>query len=427
MRFNREIFALLFLLLIFVIGGLLLTGRDESKSRQVGPEIVPDPSVYNDRASGSEGCFEWVGKLGYRADVWRRRWSALADSGAAVLLVIDPQTESDMSALTGSSDGGSSADAPADTVLRPRDAADLLAWLRAGHTAVLMASRLPSGHTAGESGGKDTFADALDLIVETASPAGRTEFGPLQPTPDTRQVLSLYSDADARLRRKSADGIALFGDDAGPFVLSIPVGAGRLVAIADSRFASNADLPRAENAAFLANVLSRAAPPGATVLFDEYHHGDVNDAAGVSLWGALGRPLQLALIQAMLALIVLGAVVAVRFGTPIPLGRGLTRTSAEYVTSLAGLYQRAQASSTALETLYRQFLRDLAARLSLAPDVNLEHLADVAARRGGVDKAALRRLLATCERRLDDGKVTEPELLDLARQMERIRKDIGIA
>ena len=54
-------------------------------------------------------------------------------------------------------------------------------------------------------------------------------------------------------------------------------------------------------------------------------------------------------------------------------------------------------------------------------------MADVAARRGGLDKAALRRLLATCEQRLDDGKVTEPELLDLARQMERIRKEIGIA
>ncbi len=240
-------------------------------------------------------------------------------------------------------------------------------------------------------------------------------------------MLSLYSDADARLRRKAADGIALFGDAAGPFVLSVPVGAGRLVAIADSGFASNANLARAENAMFLANVLARAARPGAAVLFDEYHHGDVGAAADVSLWGALGRPLQLALIQAALALLLLGAVVAVRFGSPVPLGRGRTRTTAEYVTSLAGLYQRAQASSTALETLYRQFLRDLTARMALAPDANLEQLADVTSRRGGLDKAALRRLLATCEQRLDDGKVTEAELLDLARRMERIRKDIGIA
>ena len=311
-------------------------------------------------------------------------------------------------------------------MLNAADAESLRKWLRAGHTAVLMASRLPSNHGSGSPGEEDTFGDALDLIGESASPAGRTEFGPLQPTPDTQGVLSLHSGADARWKRQAGDGLALFGDRAGPLALSVPVGRGRLVAIADAGFASNANLPRSENAAFLANVLGRAARPGAVVLFDEYHHGDAELAAGTTIWTALGRPLQLALIQIGLAGIVLIAVLAVRFGRPVPLSRGQVRTSTEYVTSLAGLYRRARASTAALETLYRQFLRDLAARLALAPDVNLERLADVAARRGGLDKSTLRRLLATCEQRLDDGKVTEPELLDLARQMDGIRKDIGI-
>ena len=110
MRFNREIFALLFLLLVFVGGGLLLTGRDESKSRQVGKEKTPDPSVYNDRASGSRGCFEWVGKLGYRPQVWRQDWGR-SGHAAAVLFVIDPQADSERGALTG---GGE------DRTTRPR-------------------------------------------------------------------------------------------------------------------------------------------------------------------------------------------------------------------------------------------------------------------------------------------------------------------
>ncbi len=63
-----------------------------------------------------------------------------------------------------------------------------------------------------------------------------------------------------------------------------------------------------------------------------------------------------------------------------------------------------EASGTALETLYRQFLRDVCGRLALPPDVNLERLAEVAARRGQTDKERLRRLLATCELRLDAGK-----------------------
>src|SRR5579875_3795036 len=102
MRFNREIFALLVLLLVFVGGGILLTGRDESKSRLVGKETNPDPSVFNDRSSGCRGCFEWVGKLGYHPKVLREDWSTLAASGAAVLMVIDPQADPGAGALTGS-------------------------------------------------------------------------------------------------------------------------------------------------------------------------------------------------------------------------------------------------------------------------------------------------------------------------------------
>lgn len=425
MRVNREILALIFLLLVFAAGGLLLTGGDSTKSHIAGPEAVRDPSIYNDRASGSKGCFEWVGKLGYTATPWRENWSKLAEAKASVLLIIDPETKPPMLTLTGM--GSGSRDTADSEVLAPADAKSLLAWVRSGHTAILMKSRLPTGRIAGEKAGPDTFGDALDLLAESSSSSGRTEFSPLQPTRDTVDVLSVHSRADARLRRGSPDGIALFGDAAGPLVLSIPIGSGRLVAIADSWFASNANLPRSENAAFLANVLATAARPGATVLFDEYHHGYADLSAQTNLWTAIGRPLQLALIQCAIALAVLAAVLSSRFGNPVPLGRGMVRTSTEYVTSLAGLYRRAQASPAALETLYRSFLRDISARLALPPDVSLERLAETASRQSGVDKAALRRLLATCEQRLDSGKVGESELLDLARQMESVRKDIGIA
>ena len=102
MRFNRDIFALVVLLLVFIGGGLLLGGRDETKSRQVGKELSPDSSVYNDRASGSRGCFEWTEKLGYRPVVWRQGWERLGDSGGSVLLIIDPRVQDDFSTLTSS-------------------------------------------------------------------------------------------------------------------------------------------------------------------------------------------------------------------------------------------------------------------------------------------------------------------------------------
>ncbi len=425
MRLNRDILAVCVLLLIFVVVGVALSGRDNGPSHLVGREEHPDPSVFNDRASGTKGLFDWVGALGDHAVVWRQGWGTLVQSQASLLVVSDPRAEADASPLTGDEDDS---DAHADkSILSAPDAASLLSWLRAGHTALLMASRLPTGHVAGRKGGPATFGDALDLTVNTAIHAGRAEYGPLQPVPQTRGIISLHSEAGSRLRRTAPDGLALFGDADGPFVLSIPVGKGHLVAIADSEFASNRNLPRAENAVFLAHVLAQAVPPGGTVLFDEYHHGDIALASGATLWTALGRPAQLAFTQALLALLLVAGVVAVRFGQPVPLGRGQSRTSVEYVASLAGLYRRAKASPAALETIYRQFLRDLSARLALAPNVNLEQLSEVAARHGGVDKEALRRLLATCEQRLDSGAVSEPELLDLTRQMEAVRKDLGLA
>lgn len=431
MRVSRDTAAIGILLLVFIGGGLLLGGRDETKSRLAGPELRPDPSVFNDRASGSRGCLEWTRALGYHPVVWRQNWQRLPQSGGQVLMVIAPRAGAAFSPLTGGEEDRAAVRRD-PTVLQADDARALLQWLRAGHTAIVMASRLPTGHTAGETraagaGGSDTFADALDLSADTATEGGRTEFGPLQPVPETAGILSVHSASDARLRRHAPDAIALFGDNAGPLALSVPVGRGRLVAIADGRFASNAGLPRSENALFLAHVLAQGARPGATVLFDEYHHGDALLASDATLWTALGRPLQLAFIQGALALLVVMGALAVRFGTPRLLAEGQRRASVEYVDSLAGLYRRAQASPVALEAVYRQFLRDLTGSLALAPDVSLERLANVAARRGHGDKEALRRLLASCEQALDAGKVSEQDLLALTRQMETTRKDMGLA
>ena len=427
MRRSRDLVAILLLIALFLAGGLLLGGRGAAPARTAGAEAAPDPSITNDRASGTKGAFEWTEQLGYQPVPWRQSWSRLSPTETGVLLVIDPEIEESFVALTGT--GGEDSER---TALTARDAAALRRWLASGqgHTAILLASRLPSGRSGPKPspGDQDTFGDALDLIVEAASPESRrTEFAPLQPLTDTEGMLSLHSESGARITRERPDGLALFGDGSGPLALEIPVGRGRLVAVADSRLFSNDTLAKSENAMFLTNLLAHYGHPHGSVLFDEYHHGDVAANSGGSVWESLGRPLQLAFIQFLLAALCLMVLLGGRFGPPVPLVRNMTRTSAEYVTSLASLYRRAEASGTALETLYRQFLRDVCGRLALAPDVNLERLAEVAARRGQIKKDRFRRLLATCELRLDQGKVTEAELLDLTRQMESIRKELGIA
>ncbi len=425
MRNSRDLIAVLLLLALFIAGGLLLGGRGPSAARLPGPESTPNPSYANDRASGSRGAFVWTQALGYEPVPWRQSWSRLSPAETGVLLIIDPSINQSLVTLTGL--GGQNN----DQQLTARDASRLRRWLNsgAGHTAILLSSRIGSGQSSAKpsSDASASFGDALDLIVESAAPdTGRTEFAPLQPVTDTQGILSVHSESDSRIKRTRSDGLAIFGDNAGPLALEIPVGRGRLIAVADGALLSNSQLPRSENAVFLANLLAHYGQPGGRVLFDEYHHGDVSGADG-SVWEDLGRPLQLALIQLCFAALGLIALLAVRFGPPVPLVRSVARSSADYVSSLASLYRRAGASQTALETLYRQFLRDICGRLALPPDVDLERLAAVAARRGQIDKERLRRLLATCELRLDAGKVSESDLLDLTRQMESIRKEIGIA
>ncbi len=426
MRSSRDLIAVLLLLALFVAAALLLGGRGTGATRLPGPEAVPDPSYTNDRASGSRGAFLWAQALGYKPAPWRQSWSELSPSEPGILLIIAPSVQTSFVTLTGA--GGRSG---GKTDLTSQDAVRLRRWLGSGpgHTAILLSSRLESGQSGPQASSDDSasFGDALDLVAESASPdTGRAEFAPLQPITDTQGILSIHSESGSRLKRVRADSLAIFGDSAGPLALEIPVGSGRLIAIADDGLFSNSQLPRSENAVFLANLLTHYGHPGGRVLFDEYHHGDVSSTES-SVWGNLGTPLQLALIQLFFAALGLGVLLAVRFGPPVPLVRGAARSSSDYVTSLASLYRRAGASRAALETLYRQFLRDICGRLALPPDVDLERLAAVAARRGQIDKERLRRLLATCELRLDAGKISEAELLDLTQQMESIRKEIGIA
>jgi hypothetical protein len=432
---SKDVIGVAALLVLFVLAVLILTGTGHGGGTVVGAEQTLDPSIYNDRASGSRGLFEWCQKLGYRSVVWRRDWSSLPSS-AAVLVCAAPRWSS-RPGIVGLSPGNTQYQDGVGA-LTPADAVGIKEWLSQGHTLLLMSSQLPENHLADIASGSDdestesmTFSDILGVGTQSAI-AARRDFTPVQPGALTQNVSSVHFSGvtGASLVRAKHDYVVLFGALADnpsrdePVAIQFSLGKGSVVVISDSYFASNSNLPRADNAAFLAAVLRYSAPGGATVLFDEFHHGDTSGDR--DLWGALGQPLKLGLLQLAIAMIVLAIALGARFGVPTPLGRNRAHTSGEYVTSLAGLYRSAGATAPALETIYRQFLRDLCARLALPPDISLQQLAEAAARRGKLDRNALRQLLSLCEQHLDQRQVSEGELLELVRQMERFRKQLGI-
>ena len=431
MKVSRELIGVLVLVCLFIVLSLSFAGKSVDQSSRQAVDDLPgkasvDSSYSNSRSSGSLGAFSLTRRLGYRPIVWRHGWKDLAGSGSKTLLVINPGFDSNVGFLSGSS--GQPTDQT--TTLTAADWTTLQSWLKLGNNAILLTSDLSSSYgsqSGQQAAGSTAFGDAAGLEVNSAIPSGRRSFSPSLPGPYTSGIMRLYSDSDARVRQSVPNGVALFTDSAGALAICKPIGAGRLIVVADAQLFSNENLGHSDNSVFFANLLGQSSGSGGIVLFDEYHHGDAVADSGATMWTVLGRPLQLAIIQGSVALLALLAVLAMRFGKPISLTQGQIRHTGEYVTSLAALNRRAGATAVALETIYRQFLRDLCSRLGISPDTRLDVLARTAGKRTIVSESALRNLLVLCEQRLDEGRLPEPELLELVRQMEQIRKDVGIA
>ncbi len=451
----------------------------------VSLEYFKDPSVNNDRGSGSKGLFDWTRKLGYKPQVWRHDFNKLPND-ADVLICIAPNAPPiDLSATapaSRSTEDTPSDDQPKQNLLTGAEGTAVEKWLSKGHTLILAASSLPTlSQTEALSSAKDkssgdddqtTFASELGIDMQSAlKDDTKRDFAPLQPGKWTNGVVSIRIHGGSRLKRDFDDGVVLMGDYAHipgspaipakpavtykvahpkmpggpktvtvaaiparpgkpasllpqPVVMIVSVGSGRLIAISDDFFFCNNNLCRSNNATLTYNLIANSAKPGATILFDEYHRDYGGQAA--SFWDALGRPVQFASLQLALFLIVALLVLSPRLGRVTPLEGADVRTSAEYVTSLAGLYQNAEATKTALETVYRQFLREFCQRFGVPPSVTLDTLADIAARRGRVNGADMRKVLIACERALESKQLSERDLIALVRALERFRKELGI-
>lgn len=418
--------GILVLVIIFVVAGMILSVNDTGEGRPIGSESVPDPSITNDRASGMRGLFELSAKLGYKVDVNRDDWRRLPKD-ASLLIVAAPQTRQE------------STDSSAAGVLNGRDAKALLKWLSTGRTALIMAGDVPAPRSVGQPPSKlpgGDFGDEAGFTIGDALSGDRASsaLAPLQPVPLVRGVNLIEAHGGQRIKRLTGGGVDLFGHAPrrrarGPvggdaLVSVIAVGSGRMIVVADGYFACNRNLIRADNAVFLTNILADSVASGQKVLFDEYHHGDIS--SGNTIWDALGLPAQSAIAQFVLAALIMAIVLVPRFGTPRPVQSKEHRNTGEYVSSLASLYRGARATAPALELIYRQFLRDLCHRLSVPTDLSLAALADAAGRRSHVNAGDLKKLLGRCERCIETQSVTENELLDLVRHMERFRKELGI-
>ncbi|MCX7792599.1 MAG: DUF4350 domain-containing protein, partial [Chloroflexaceae bacterium] len=293
----------------------------------LGPgRAVSVPGVgASSHASGPQGAlalYRWIDALGY--DVRRLQYLErfAPDPEAAMLIVLGPGERYTLD-----------------------EAAAVAEWVEAGGILVLADDR------PGQLAGAAPLLRAFDLELFAPPPDQLLEPAPvLQPVFGVPPARVVVAGATTALRTTRADAVPLVGASAAPLVLGLPYGAGYVFASAALHPFTNSGLGEGDNAAMVLNMLRRA-PPGARVVFDEYHHGFISQP---SLRGLLlGTPWGWAILYTALMLAAYLALTGRRFGRPAPLREETARrSSAESLESPDGLLPRV-GRRDALQAHYR--------------------------------------------------------------------------
>jgi hypothetical protein len=201
-------------------------------------------------------------------------------------------------------------------------------------------------------------------------------------------------------------------------LLGLRHGAGYIYLSSASYPFTNEGLRDERHAALVLNLLRRV-PEGGRILFDEYHHGfyEPPSLLGTIVSNAWGWGLLYALGIGAVYLLLSGR----RFGRPVPLREETRRrSSAEYIESMADLFQRGGKRSFVLRHYHDSLKRHLARPYGISP-----HLDDAAFVRelaryrqlSEEDQERLRTLLARMRRE----QIGEDELLRLIAEADAAR------
>jgi hypothetical protein len=305
--------------------------------------------------------YEWARAMGYDAQRLEYRDFALAEEDSALVLL-----------------------SPSAPVSRA-EARKTLAWVARGGTLIL-------ADDTSAFGARNALLDELLVDVEVYSSTTTIErAAPLQPALDRPPV----GEADVRATRylvpRRDDLAPLLGAPDALLVAGMRHGQGYVYLSATARPFTNEGLKDDANAALALNMLRRV-PAGGRVLFDEIHHGYVTPpTAGSALTSG---PWGWAALYAAAAVALYLALGGRRFGRPLPLVEETARrSSAEYVESMADLFQRGGKRAYILSHYHAALKRRLAKSYGVNPQLDDAAFVRELARARELDEPALLALL----------------------------------
>ena len=224
----------------------------------------------------------------------------------------------------------------------------------------------------------------------------------------------------------------LFKDPSGAVAIAKSYGKGRVVLIANTLFASNNGIGKADNAVFFFN-LAKAGNRTQTgaVAFDEYHQGIgfAEDATGPGkrIVALLPTPMKWISVLSIILCIVLASGTASRH-QQAALQRDPPRHAVDHVRSLARLYEKSNAYGLALRPIYATLIHDLRHRLAVLPSETEEQLLAMAAvsEQFAAHMELLRNIVGKCSNVGAAVSLTSTQLIEISALIDQFRRDTGL-
>jgi hypothetical protein len=372
---RRDVIILIALFAILVVFTILGPGQSQEES------FSSLPTTHSSQPGGALALLRWLQDMGYAAE--RLEYTAFElEADTEALFILNPSRP-----------------------INRTDAQRVLEWVEQGGTLVLVDDQSQLFAASNQ------LLQSLDIDIERYEPADTDaedyiEQAPvLQPVFTEPALNTLPARTSQVLAAEREDAAHLAGMEDGIVLSGLKQGRGYIYISSASFPFTNQGLQEAESAALVLNLLRRVSA-GGHILFDEYHHGFVRPPTMRSV--LLSTTWGWALLYSIAVLAAYLVVTGRRFGRPVPLREEVTlRSSAEYVESMADLFQRGGKRGFILQHYALMFKRRLARPYGINAMLDDEAFVSELARYREIDQAALRALLA----RLRREQVSEDELL----------------
>lgn len=379
MKSRRDLYLLLGLLAVLVAFTVLGARRSDDDS------LAGVPTTHSSADAGALALLRWAQDLGYDAQRLEYRPFALGE-GDAALIVLSPSQPFNRTEVEAT-----------------------LSWVSSGGTLIVADDR------AALFGGGSALLRELDIRTVPYNNTARIERAPAaQPALDQPPVGSALVRANRVLEFDRTDFARLLGPPDGTVLAGVQHGAGYVYVSSSALPFTNGGLRDEGNAALLLNLLRRVRPAG-RVLFDEYHHGFFTPPSLRTR--VLGSPWGWALIAAGAITAAFIVLTGRRFGRPVPLREETARrSSAEYVESMADLFQRGGKRAFVLAHYRATLKRRLARPFGINPRLDDAEFVRELARARPLDEAALLAQLA----RLRRERPSEDELVRAVAEIDQL-------